>query len=181
MSLKFAFNVQWIVSINALPTFSMHLSPICMKLACNLPPLEWMNVSTENWSHWQYSGRKESLLLENWQKFLKSALIKNSFLNLLKFLQNLGKFGNHPNKSLHGTQWVIALLFVPSFCVVLVQHDQSPIYLWRKVVFLGVMRSTELRCFRLCSWCLCKALTEEGCMGMSLSLETSHSKGNNKA
>jgi hypothetical protein len=86
-------------------------------------------------------------------------LIKNLFLNLLKFLQNLGKFGKkncdkiylsvllrpkiwnsaphfHPNKSLDGTQWVIALLFVHLFCVVLVQHDQSPIYLWRKVVFL---------------------------------------------
>jgi hypothetical protein len=29
-----------------------------------------------------------------------------------------------------------------------------------------VMRSTELRCFRSCSWCLWKALDEEGCMGL---------------
>jgi hypothetical protein len=29
-----------------------------------------------------------------------------------------------------------------------------------------VMRSTELGCFRLCSWCLWKALNEEGCMGL---------------
>jgi len=29
-----------------------------------------------------------------------------------------------------------------------------------------VMRSTELGCFRLCSWCLWKALDEEGCMGL---------------
>jgi hypothetical protein len=30
----------------------------------------------------------------------------------------------------------------------------------------AVMRSTELGCFRLCSWCLWKALDEEGCMGL---------------
>jgi len=29
-----------------------------------------------------------------------------------------------------------------------------------------VMRSTELRFFRSCSWCLWKALDEEGCMGL---------------
>jgi len=29
-----------------------------------------------------------------------------------------------------------------------------------------VMRSTELRCFRSCSWCLWKALDKEGCMGL---------------
>jgi hypothetical protein len=29
-----------------------------------------------------------------------------------------------------------------------------------------VMRSTELGCFRSCSWCLWKALDEEGCMGL---------------
>jgi hypothetical protein len=29
-----------------------------------------------------------------------------------------------------------------------------------------VMRSTELGCFRSCSWCLPKALGEEGCMGL---------------
>ncbi len=28
-----------------------------------------------------------------------------------------------------------------------------------------VMRSTKPRCFRSCSWCLWKALIEEGCMG----------------
>jgi hypothetical protein len=29
-----------------------------------------------------------------------------------------------------------------------------------------VMRSTEPGCFRSCSWCLWKALDEEGCMGL---------------
>jgi hypothetical protein len=29
-----------------------------------------------------------------------------------------------------------------------------------------VMRSTEWGCFRSCSWCLWKALDEEGCMGL---------------
>ncbi len=29
-----------------------------------------------------------------------------------------------------------------------------------------VMRSTEPGCFRSCSWCLCKALNEEGCMDL---------------
>jgi hypothetical protein len=29
-----------------------------------------------------------------------------------------------------------------------------------------VMGSTELGCFRSCSWCLWKALDEEGCMGL---------------
>jgi hypothetical protein len=28
------------------------------------------------------------------------------------------------------------------------------------------MRSTELGCFRWCSWCLWKALDEEGCVGL---------------
>ncbi len=28
------------------------------------------------------------------------------------------------------------------------------------------VRSAELGCFRLCSWCLWKALDEEGCMGL---------------
>jgi hypothetical protein len=65
------------------------------------------------------------------------------------------------------------------------------IYLWRKVVCFVLylwdppdwdashlcmkegsffcfvnMRSTELGCFRLCSWCLWKALDEEACMGL---------------
>jgi len=41
------------------------------------------------------------------------------------------------------------------------------IYLWRKVVcfVFVVMRSTEPGCFRSCSWCLWKALYEDGCMG----------------
>ncbi len=47
-------------------------------------------------------------------------------------------------------------------------------YLWRKVVCLFCfvlfcfvpMRSTELGCFRLCSWALLKALQEEGCIGL---------------
>ncbi len=30
-----------------------------------------------------------------------------------------------------------------------------------------IMRSTELGCFRLCSWCLWKSLDEEECMGFS--------------
>jgi len=30
-----------------------------------------------------------------------------------------------------------------------------------------LMRSTKPGCFRLCSWCLWKALDEEGCMGLS--------------
>jgi len=33
------------------------------------------------------------------------------------------------------------------------------------ICFVG-MRSTELGCFRWCSWCLWKALDEEGCMGL---------------
>ncbi len=39
---------------------------------------------------------------------------------------------------------------------------------WRKVVCFVVMRSTEPGCFRLCSWCLWKALNKEGCMGFVL-------------
>ncbi len=31
-----------------------------------------------------------------------------------------------------------------------------------------IMRSTERWCFRSCSWCLWKALDEEGCMGLIL-------------
>ncbi len=33
-----------------------------------------------------------------------------------------------------------------------------PIYLWRKVVCFAVMRSNEPECFRLCYWCLGKAV-----------------------
>jgi hypothetical protein len=33
-------------------------------------------------------------------------------------------------------------------------------------VLFVLMRSTESGCFRLCSWCLSKALDEEGCMGL---------------
>jgi len=33
-------------------------------------------------------------------------------------------------------------------------------------VLFVLMRSTELGCFRLCSWCLAKALDKEGCMGL---------------
>jgi hypothetical protein len=40
------------------------------------------------------------------------------------------------------------------------------IYLWRKVVCFVYMGSTELGCFRSCSWCPWKALDKEGCMGM---------------
>ncbi len=45
------------------------------------------------------------------------------------------------------------------------------IYLWRKVVCFVlfcfvVMRSTEQRCFKSCSWCLWKAFDEKGCMGL---------------
>ncbi len=45
------------------------------------------------------------------------------------------------------------------------------IYLWIKVVCFVlfwslVMKSTKLRCFRLCSWCLWKAFNKEGCMGL---------------
>jgi hypothetical protein len=32
-------------------------------------------------------------------------------------------------------------------------------------VLFVLMRSTKLGCFPLCSWWLCKALEEEGCMG----------------
>ncbi len=35
------------------------------------------------------------------------------------------------------------------------------VYLWRKVVCFVVMRSTETRCFRSCSWCLWKVFDEE--------------------
>jgi hypothetical protein len=48
----------------------------------------------------------------------------------------------------------------------------NTIYLWRMVVCFVlfcfvVMRSTKLECFRSCSWCLLKALNEEGCMGLA--------------
>jgi hypothetical protein len=33
-------------------------------------------------------------------------------------------------------------------------------------VWIVLMRSTEPGRFRLCSWCLWKALNEEGCMGL---------------
>jgi hypothetical protein len=33
-------------------------------------------------------------------------------------------------------------------------------------VLFALIRSTEPGCFRLCSWCLWKALNEEGCMGL---------------
>jgi hypothetical protein len=49
------------------------------------------------------------------------------------------------------------------------QHRPATlVYLWRKVVcFVFVlMRTTKLGCFRLCSWCLWKALNEEGCIGL---------------
>ncbi len=42
------------------------------------------------------------------------------------------------------------------------------VYLWRKVVCFVcfvIMRSTQLGCFRSCSWCLWKALDKKGCMG----------------
>ncbi len=44
------------------------------------------------------------------------------------------------------------------------------VYLWRKVVcFVFVlMRTIKLGCFRLCYWCLWKALNEEGCIGLAL-------------
>jgi len=29
-----------------------------------------------------------------------------------------------------------------------------------------IMRSIELGCFKLCFWCLWKALNKEGCMGL---------------
>jgi hypothetical protein len=55
--------------------------------------------------------------------------------------------------------------------VIMAYVKLKPIYLWRKVVCFVlfcfvVMRSTELGCFRFCSWCLWKALDEEGCMGL---------------
>jgi len=46
------------------------------------------------------------------------------------------------------------------------------IYLWRKVVCLFcfvlfvLMRFTELGCFRSHSWCLWKALNEDGCLSL---------------
>jgi hypothetical protein len=42
----------------------------------------------------------------------------------------------------------------------------KPSHLSMKVVCFVVMRSTELGCFRSCSWCLWKALDEEACMGL---------------
>ncbi len=39
------------------------------------------------------------------------------------------------------------------------------VYLWRKVCFV-VRRSTKLGCFKSCSWCVWKALDEEGCIGL---------------
>ncbi len=47
------------------------------------------------------------------------------------------------------------------------ENDFKTIYLWSKVVCLFcfvLMRSIELGCFRLCSWCLWKGLDEERCM-----------------
>jgi len=49
------------------------------------------------------------------------------------------------------------------------EDDFKTIYLWSKVVCLFcfvLMRSIELGCFRLCSWCLWKGLDEERCMNL---------------
>ncbi len=50
------------------------------------------------------------------------------------------------------------------------QRNQNPSrYLSMKegsLFYFVVMRSTEPGCFRWCSWCLWKALDEEGCMGL---------------
>jgi hypothetical protein len=47
-------------------------------------------------------------------------------------------------------------------------HLNISIYEGRQFVLfcIVVMRSTEPRCFRSCSWCLWKALDKEGCMGL---------------
>jgi hypothetical protein len=54
---------------------------------------------------------------------------------------------------------------------------QQPIFHWRvknlsmkegSLFCIVVMRSIKLRCFILCSWCLLKALDEEGCIGLVL-------------
>jgi len=34
------------------------------------------------------------------------------------------------------------------------------------LIYFVVMRSTKLRCFKSCSWCLWKAFDKEGCMGL---------------
>jgi hypothetical protein len=59
--------------------------------------------------------------------------------------------------------WVF--LFCDGFTLGPMAHS-THIYLWRKVVCFVVMRSTELGCFRSCSWCLWKAFDKEGCMGL---------------
>ncbi len=43
---------------------------------------------------------------------------------------------------------------------------ECSIYLWRKVVCFVFMRPTKLGWFKLCSWCLWKALDKEGLMGV---------------
>jgi hypothetical protein len=48
-------------------------------------------------------------------------------------------------------------------CRICIDHQ---IYVWRKVVCPVVMRSTKPGCSRLCSWCLGKLSTKEGCMGL---------------
>ncbi len=43
-----------------------------------------------------------------------------------------------------------------------------PIYLLKEgsLFCFVIMRSTELRCFRSCSWCFWKSLNEKGCLGL---------------
>jgi hypothetical protein len=62
------------------------------------------------------------------------------------------------------------LLLAQQWHAISIQVFKS-IYVWRNVkegslFCFVVMRFTEPRCFRLCSWCLWKALDEEGCMGL---------------
>jgi hypothetical protein len=46
-------------------------------------------------------------------------------------------------------------------------RNQNPSrYKEGSLLCFAVMRSTEMGCFRLCSWCLWKALDEEVCMGL---------------
>jgi len=71
----------------------------------------------------------------------------------------------------HGSCQICCLAICKTAHLLTKQGHKYPIYLWRKVVCFVlfcfvVMIYTEPGCFRSCSWCLWKALHEEGCMGL---------------
>jgi hypothetical protein len=130
--------------------------------------------------------------VENWHQKITALINNNLFLNLLKFLQILGKFGNklwqnipfcfveaqkfgtvppHPPQQLKSGWNPMSDCF--AFCSFILccscpTWSISNLSM-KEGHFFGVMRSTEPPgCFRLCSWCLWKALTEEECISLVL-------------